>query len=58
MRRSSRPPGYIALRVALQEQSVAVTVSDTGVGITPANLPYIFDMFHVPGGPSAGRASA
>ena len=48
--------GHIALRVALQEQSVAVTVSDTGAGITPANLPDIFDMFHVPGGTPAGRA--
>ena len=48
--------GHIALRVALQEQSVAVTVSDTGVGITPANFPAISDMFHVPGGTPAGRA--
>ena len=40
--------GHIALRVALQEQSVAVTVSDTGVGITPADLPDIFDIPELP----------
>jgi diguanylate cyclase (GGDEF)-like protein len=37
--------GAIALAVAVFDQSLTVTVSDNGIGITPEILPSIFDLF-------------
>lgn len=37
--------GAIALGVTVLEGSLAVTVSDNGIGITPGALPNIFDLF-------------
>lgn len=44
-RKFTRSPG--AVRIEIQEQGgdVAVTVSDTGIGIDPALLPHIFEEF-------------
>jgi diguanylate cyclase (GGDEF)-like protein len=37
--------GTVTLAMAVQDQTVAITVSDNGVGIAPEVLPTIFDMF-------------
>ena len=37
--------GRITLRAAVEDGEVVMSVSDTGVGIAPAALPNIFDMF-------------
>jgi signal transduction histidine kinase/ActR/RegA family two-component response regulator len=37
--------GWITIRVEKQDERVAVSVRDTGVGIAPAALPRVFDMF-------------
>ena len=37
--------GRITLRAAVENGEVVISVSDTGVGIAPAALPNIFDMF-------------
>jgi PAS domain S-box-containing protein len=47
--------GRIALRASVQDGDVTVSVADTGIGIDPASLPSIFDMF-VQIEPSASRA--
>jgi len=41
------PGGYIALRLHVDEEDglAHMTVKDTGMGIDPAMLPYIFDVF-------------
>lgn len=38
--------GKVALTVATAEKDVVVTVSDTGAGISAAQLPHIFDKFY------------
>jgi two-component system, OmpR family, sensor kinase len=40
------PPGEVRLETALEEGHALVTVSDTGSGIEPADLPRTFDRFH------------
>jgi signal transduction histidine kinase len=37
--------GRVELRVAKQDQDFALTVTDTGIGIAPKNLPFVFDRF-------------
>jgi signal transduction histidine kinase len=37
--------GRIAIRASVENVQATVTVSDTGIGIAPAALPRIFDMF-------------
>jgi signal transduction histidine kinase len=37
--------GAIALVLAVLDESLTVTVSDNGIGITPESLPSIFDLF-------------
>ncbi|MCI0641746.1 MAG: ATP-binding protein [Gemmataceae bacterium] len=39
------PGGIIALRADLRGSEVALTVKDNGIGIPPADLPRIFEMF-------------
>ena len=39
-------PGAITVTVALQDNRLAVSVRDTGLGIAPADLPKIFDEFY------------
>jgi signal transduction histidine kinase/CheY-like chemotaxis protein len=41
----TEPGGQIRVRAALQKDMVAVAVSDSGMGIPPAMLPVVFEMF-------------
>ena len=37
--------GYVELTVSMTDATISITVSDTGVGIPPENLPTLFDPF-------------
>jgi PAS domain S-box-containing protein len=48
--------GHIALRAELQGNAVHIVVADTGIGIAPAQLPHLFQMFSQ-ARPAIGNAS-
>jgi diguanylate cyclase (GGDEF)-like protein len=37
--------GVIAMKMAMRDRAVTVTVADNGIGITPSALPQVFDLF-------------
>lgn len=39
----SRPGGRVAIRAFTQDENVVIEVTDTGIGISPEDLPYIWD---------------
>src|SRR5262249_42354636 len=41
----TKPGGRITLTTEWEGHDVVVRVRDTGIGITPASLPHLFDMF-------------
>lgn len=41
----TEPGGHIAISADVRDKDVTVTVSDSGIGIQPATLPHVFDMF-------------
>ena len=43
--RYTEPGGRIVLRLSSTRTEVKIEVSDTGIGISPANLPFVFERF-------------
>jgi len=39
------PDGRVTIRASMRDRKLTVSVSDTGIGIAPGDLPYIFDRF-------------
>ena len=40
------PPGHIHVTVKADEKEVSLTVGDNGIGISPADLPHVFERFY------------
>ena len=56
--RHTRPGGRIQLNAEVKEGVVHVIVEDTGEGISPEDIPHVFDRFFVDRDHAAGVASA
>lgn len=41
----TQPHGSIQLKTAIENGAVAISVSDTGIGISPQHLPHVFDLY-------------
>lgn len=42
----NKPEGVVAVRLVVEDESVILTVDDTGVSVPEEDLPYIFDRFY------------
>lgn len=49
--------GRVAMNAAFEDGAIFVTVSDTGSGIAPEHLPYVFDRFYKVDPSRAGQAA-
>jgi len=47
--------GHVAVTAEQQEESIVITVTDTGIGISADNLPHIFDEFRQADGSTSRR---